>query len=202
MRFILLILLCVTPALYAVAEVEDRWDFSVSLNGREVGSHNFVVREEGGRRFVTSTMRLDFRVFLVKRVIYQHQANEVWQDGCLIEVSSQTERDGKKFTVEANVVDAGLAVISNDGAEMYAGCVRSFAYWEPKWLQGQNLLNVENGKNVPVTISQSVSSDVNKKLITIAAPKGDIYLQYDAQGDWLSLKTKLPIAGELSYQRN
>jgi len=202
MRLILLILLCGTPALYANAEVERRWDFTVSLNGREVGSHNFVVREEGGRRSVSSSMRLDFRLLLVKRVSYQHQANEVWQDGCLVEVSSQTERNGKTFAVESRAVGSGLAVISNDGVEVYSGCVRSFAYWEPEWLQGQNLLNVETGKNVPVSISQSVSSEVNMNHITIAAPKGDIYLQYDAQGDWLSLQTKLPIVGELRYQRD
>jgi hypothetical protein len=37
--------------------------------------------------------------------------------------------------------------------------------------------------------------------MTIALPKGDIHLQYDAAGDWLSLQTKLKTGAELKYQR-
>ena len=37
--------------------------------------------------------------------------------------------------------------------------------------------------------------------MTIALPKSDIHLQYDAAGDWLSLQTKLKTGAELKYQR-
>ena len=201
MRTVFLALVCCASSTCAFAEPQKRWDFNVSLNGRNVGSHSFVVSGKGGDRTVSSSMRLDFRVLLVKKVSYQHQASEVWQDGCLTEVSSETQRNGKAYSVQANAVDDGLSVINNTGVEIIEGCVRGFAYWHPQWLQAPRLLNVETGKYVPVTLSQTVSPDDNITHLTITTAKTDIHLEYDAAGDWMSLQTRLPLAGELRYQR-
>jgi hypothetical protein len=201
MRTVFLALVCCASSTCAFAEPQKRWDFNVSLNGRNVGSHSFVVSGKGGDRTVSSSMRLDFRVLLVKKVSYQHQASEVWQDGCLTEVSSETQRNGKAYSVQANAVDDGLSVINNTGVEIIEGCVRGFAYWHPQWMQAPRLLNVETGKYVPVTLSQTVSPEDNITHLTITTAKADIHLEYDAAGDWMSLQTKLPLAGELRYQR-
>ena len=201
MRTVFLALVCCASSTCAFAEPQKRWDFNVSLNGRDVGSHSFVVSGKGGDRTVSSSMRLDFRVLLVKKVSYQHQASEVWQDGCLTEVSSETQRNGKAYSVQANAVDDGLSVINNTGVEIIEGCVRGFAYWHPQWMQAPRLLNVETGKYVPVTLSQTVSPDDEITHLTITTAKTDIHLEYDAAGDWVSLQTKLPLAGELRYQR-
>ena len=201
MRTVFLALVCCASSTCAFAEQQKRWDFNVSLNGRDVGSHSFVVSGKGGDRTVSSSMRLDFRVLLVKKVSYQHQASEVWQDGCLTEVSSETQRNGKAYSVQANAVDDGLSVINNTGVEIFEGCVRGFAYWHPQWMQAPRLLNVETGKYVPVTLSQTISPDDNITHLTITTAKTDIHLEYDAAGDWMSLQTRLPLAGELRYQR-
>ena len=84
---------------------------------------------------------------------------------------------------------------------MIEGCVRSFAYWDPKLLLGENLLNVETGEYLPVVISSRISAEDSITYMTIALPKSDIHLQYDAAGDWLSLQTKLKTGAELKYQR-
>ena len=201
MRTVFLVLMCCASSICAFAEQQKSWDFNVSLNGRDVGSHSFVVSGTGNNRTVSSSMRLDFRVLLVKKVSYQHQASEVWQDGCLSEVSSKTQRNGKTYSVQANAADVGLSVTNNAGVEVIEGCVRGFAYWHPQWLQAARLLNVETGEYVPVTLSQTVSPDDNITHLTITTAKADIHLEYDAVGDWLSLQTKLPLAGELRYQR-
>ena len=201
MRAVFLALMCCASSICAFAEQQKRWDFNVSLNGRDVGSHSFVVNGKGDNRTVSSSLRLDFRVLLIKKVSYQHQASEVWQDGCLTEVSSETQRNGKAHSVQANAVDDGLSVTNNAGVEVIEGCVRGFAYWHPQWLQAVRLLNVETGDYVPVTLSQTVSPDDNITHLTIKTAKADIHLEYDAVGDWLSLQTKLPLVGELRYQR-
>tara|TARA_B110001469_G_scaffold68850_1_gene65532 strand:- start:451 stop:1059 length:609 start_codon:yes stop_codon:yes gene_type:complete len=201
MRTVFLALMCFASSICAFAEQQKHLDFNVSLNGRDVGSHTFVVSGKADNRTVSSSMRLDFRVLLVKKVSYQHQATEVWQDGCLTEVRSETRRNGKAYSVQANAVDDGLSVTNNVGVEVIEGCVRGFAYWHPQWLQAARLLNVETGEYVPVTLSQTISPDDNITHLTITTAKADIHLEYDAAGDWLSLQTKLPLAGELRYQR-
>lgn len=204
MRISILALLFCSQLLWAEAATDRSWNFKVLINDREVGSHQFRVTGEGDSLSVSSTMNMDFKVLLVKKVRYQHQANEIWQGSCLTDVSSQTNRQGKAVSLKVKPVETGLLVEKDkmtEGAEVLAGCVRSFAYWDPQLLQGERLLNVETGEYMPVVISRRVSAEDNITHMIIAAPKGDIHLQYDAAGDWLSLQTKLKTGAELKYQR-
>ncbi len=176
-------------------------DFDVFLNDREVGQHQFELLQRGESTEVSSTMALDFKVFKIKRVKYLHQANEIWQSGCLVSLQSQTEKQGNAFAIEASTYEAGLVVQRPKETETLTGCVRGFAYWNPQWLQGDNLLNAETGINVPVVISAQISEKDSITHIKIASAKFDIDLQYDAAGEWLSLETELLIGGILRYQR-
>mgnify|MGYP000851614090 FL=1 len=176
-------------------------DFDVFLNDREVGQHQFELLQRGESTEVSSTMALDFKVFKIKRVKYLHQANEIWQSGCLVSLQSETEKQGNAFAIEASTDQTGLVVQRPDETETLTGCVRGFAYWNPQWLQGDNLLNAETGINVPVVISSQISEKDSITHIKIVLPKVDIDLQYDAAGEWLSLETELLIGGTLRYQR-
>ena len=176
-------------------------DFDVFLNDREVGHHRFELLEQGESIEVSSTMSLDFKVFEIKRVKYRHQANEIWQSGCLVALQSETEKQGDTVAVEASTDQSGLVIQRPKEVETIAGCVRGFSYWNPQWLEGDNLLNAETGINVPVAISSRFSEQDNITHIKVALPKVDIELQYDAAGEWLSLQTELLIGGTLRYQR-
>ena len=68
----------------AVESVDKHLDFKVFLNDREVGSHSFILQQQGESLLVSSTMSLDFTVLMIKKIKYRHQANEVWQGGCLV----------------------------------------------------------------------------------------------------------------------
>lgn len=204
MRISILALLFCSQLLWAEASTVKSWNFKVLINDREVGTHQFRVTSEGDSLSVNSTMSMDFTVMMIKKVRYQHQANESWQGSCLTSVSSQTNRQGKDVSLKVNAVETGLLVEKDriaEGAKVLAGCVRSFAYWDPQLLQGERLLNVETGEHMPVAISRRVSVEDNITHVIIAAPKGDIHLQYDASGDWLSLQTKLQMGAVLKYQR-
>ena len=176
-------------------------DFAVFLNDREVGEHKFELLEQGESIDVSSTMSLDFKLFKIKRIKYRHQANEIWQSGCLVALQSETEKQGNAVAVEANSDQTGLVIQRPKEVETITGCVRGFSYWNPQWLEGGYLLNAETGINVPVEISSRFSEQDNITHIKLALPKVDIVLQYDAAGDWLSLQTKLLIGGTLRYQR-
>lgn len=189
---------------------EKSLDFKVFLDDREVGRHQFELLGQGESVQVSSAMSLDFKVLLVKQVTYVHQANEVWESGCLVSVQSETEKLGKRSVVDARMEKSGLQVGRDlEGKleqETIGGCVRGFAYWNPHWLQpaepgNTSLLNAETGINIPVVVSSRVSEPDKITHMQIVLPKGQIDLQYDAAGEWLSLKTKLRIGGTLRYQR-
>ena len=185
----------------AVESVDKHLDFKVFLNDREVGSHSFVLQQQGEYLLVSSTMSLDFTVLMIKKIKYRHQANEVWQGGCLISLKSQTEKQGENFRVNAITDGNGLVVENREGSETIQGCARGFAYWNPLLLEGNYLLNAESGQYLPVEITSSVSAQDNITHMLIAGPKADVRLQYDDAGNWLSLESKLQIGGLLRYQR-
>jgi len=176
-------------------------DFKVFLNDREVGIHSFHLQQQGEQLLVSSTMRLDFTILMVKKIKYRHQANEVWQGGCLVSLTSQTEKQGKNIIVNAATDGSGLVVEHSEGSETIAGCARGFAYWNPTLLEADFLLNAESGQYLPVEISSRISTQNNITHMLIAGPEADVRLQYDAAGNWLSLESKLQIGGLLRYQR-
>ena len=185
----------------AVESIDKYLDFKVFLNDREVGSHSFILQQQGENLLVSSTMSLDFTVLMVKKIKYRHQANEVWQGGCLVSLNSQTEKQGKNYRVDAITSGRGLVVESKEGSETIQGCARGFAYWNPLLLDGDYLLNAESGQYLPVEITSRVSAQDNITHMLIAGSKVDVRLQYDAAGNWLSLESKLQIGGLLRYQR-
>lgn len=204
-QVLLIILLC-WPSL-SLAAVSDTvvkyWDFLVYLNDKPVGRHQFSLSQQGDTVRLQSDMELEFRVLLVKQIRYSHRATEIWHRGCLREVSSNTDRNGEQKTLIAELDEQapqpGLRLETAKGTEMLQGCVRSFAYWNPDWLQGDSLLNVETGESWPVQITSTQIQE--QREVVIAAPKTDIRLRYDADGRWLSLETELTIGGTLRYQR-
>ncbi len=175
--------------------------FKVLLNDVEVGWHTFRFSNQGEYLNVRSTMSMDFTVFLVKKVTYRHEADELWKEGCLHRFASKTKRD-KKVVSMSGVLDNNQFTVSDGTSDIKLGeCVKSFAYWNPKWLDAEFLLNVENGKYTPVNQSNQkdpVSGFMMKKL---GLPKTEIYLEYDESGMWQTLESELKIAGTLKYQR-
>ncbi len=180
--------------------IEKNYNFTVFIDQREVGQHQFSVTREGETIRVASTMALNFTVLLVKKVSYQHRANEIWQNGCITELTSETTRQGKTSAVDARGIGSGLLVVRGDETEDLSGCVRGFAYWDPALLEGEFLLNADSGKYVPVEITTTVAEDSSKSIV-IKGPKMLIDLQYSAEGEWLSLESELKIGGTLRYQR-
>lgn len=206
-RIVLMILLSFVIGQTAATEIKTETasarllDFKVFLNDREVGQHRFELREQDESIEVSSAMSLDFKILRIKRIKYRHQANEIWQSGCLVSLLSETEKQGKASVVKANTDQSGLVVQRASETETLSGCVRGFSYWNPQWLEGDHLLNAETGINVPVQISSRMTESDSIKHIKITLPKTDINLQYDAAGEWLALQTELLIGGTLRYQR-
>jgi hypothetical protein len=203
-RNVLIILLVLYASQVASLETEKVvrvLDFEVFLDDREVGRHTFELLEKGDSIQVSSSMSLDFKLFKIKQVKYRHQADEVWESGCLVSLQSETEKQGKAFAVDASTDQTGLVVQRAKEIETLDGCVRGFSYWNPQWLQGAYLLNAESGINVPVEINSRISAQDSITHIAITLPNADIDLQYDDAGEWLSLQTELLIGGTLRYQR-
>lgn len=147
-RIALLLWLALAPAVQAT-EVR-AWSFRVLLDGREIGQHRFTLLEGGGERLVRSEARFAVRLLFLDAWRYAHRAEERWRGDCLTALTARTEIDGEVAEVRAHVQGAGLRVERPGAQEEHAGCLMSFAYWNPAILAATSLLNAQTGERVPV----------------------------------------------------
>lgn len=152
MRALLMLAMLVLAAPASAAAGD--WNFRVMLDDREIGRHRYqlVPRDDGLE--LRSEARFDVRLWFVSAYRYEHEAVEHWQGGCLRTLQSQTVTNGERIAVSAREQDGHLAVERPAGHDLHAGCVRSFAYWDPDILEARALLNSQTGELVPVQVTR------------------------------------------------
>ena len=200
----LLLLVGLKSTAFAQPEIEtgiEEISFNVLLDKKPVGTHIFNLKRQGKEVLVKSDMQLEGKFWGLLPFKYTHESQEQWQDGCLVSLQSQTLKRGKTIKIIASSDASGLSIDSNDKTEVVSGCVKSFAYWDHSKLVGNQLLNTENGELVNVEIKQTNNQSDKHKSLLIQSSEADINLEYSANGEWLSLKSKLEVGGLLHYIR-
>jgi hypothetical protein len=130
------------------------WNFRVLLDEREIGRHSYQLRPDDDGVELRSEARFDVRLLFVSAYRYRHEAVERWQDGCLRGLESQTVTNGKRIAVSAREIGGRLSVERPGATDTHAGCIFSFAYWDPRILDATALLNSQTGELVPVRVDR------------------------------------------------
>ena len=130
------------------------WRFKVSLDKRKIGYHDFLVTHQGQQRTVEISADFDVKILFVNAYSYDHENLEIWKNGCLQHIESATDDNGDLLKVFGETVTDGFTVATNADSPRTIGssCVRSFAYWNPDFLDSSQLLNSQTGEIVDVTI--------------------------------------------------
>ena len=183
------------------------WRFKVLLDGDEIGYHNFNVTTNSPE---TVTIKADFKVkfLLVTAYEYNHNNTEIWTDGCLQKISSNTDDNGEEFWVNGEQQGDQFVVKNKQGSTSLSGCVMSFAYWRPELVKQKQLLNSQTGEYINVNIQDrgQDSITVQGKSVTanhyVITGKGldDIELWYSADGRWLRLASTTEDGYRIIYE--
>lgn len=198
-----------TAAAYeGVAEGEQRWRFQVLLDEREIGFHDFVVDRRSGRARVETVAEFDVRFLFINAYSYRHQNVEIWENGCLASIQSQTDDNGERLQVAGAPSEDGFRVDSRDGETTLASaCIRTFAYWNPEALQADRLLNSQTGEWVEVEVRELgpavvpfQDAEIPARHLRILMPEGRIDLWYHREtGQWLALESPTESGRVLRY---
>ncbi|MGB5735065.1 MAG: DUF6134 family protein [Thiohalocapsa sp.] len=143
---------------WAPAQANEVLRFQVYLDDKPIGEHSFRIAEGGDTKRVTSRAAFDVDFLFINAYRYRHNSNEVFRDGCLTEIDANTDDNGKRFTVEGSAVGNDFRIQRTDGTEQADGCVKTFAYWDPSFLEQRRLLNPQTGDLEAVRV-QSKGSD-------------------------------------------
>jgi len=176
--------------------------FRVLLDGDPIGYHRFHVKHIDERQTIDIDAKLKVTFLGIPVYRYQHRNRETWQQGCLASIVSSTVDGGDDFYIEGRDIGRQFELSTQDGdAEIDAGCVMSFAYWDREFLQQSKLLNAQNGEYLPVEISAQGVDELQVNGSTVSASRHrllntdrgiDISVWHAVDdGRWLSLESRV-----------
>jgi hypothetical protein len=172
------------------------WDFDVYLNDKKVGRHSFSVSEADGVKQVTSEANFDVRILFISAYRYEHSAAERWSEDCLVEFDASTNANGERIRVSGEQTGTGFLVMREESPVELPGCVMTFAYWNPEFLEQPRLLNPQTGDYVDVSVEEVGNEWLEVRGEPVAATRFsltahdvDLTLWYSSDDKWLGLES-------------
>jgi hypothetical protein len=196
-----------TLALPAAANEQLR--FQVYLDDRPIGEHSFRIADDGNLKRVSSRAAFDVDFLFINAYRYRHSSREVFRDGCLTEISASTDDNGKRFRVDGVADGKVLRIEKPDGVERASGCVMTFAYWDPSFLDQDRLLNPQTGDLEPVRvrpkgddrIEMAGGREVPAERYALSAGEVTIDLWYNDALGWVGLESDTGKGRRIIYRR-
>lgn len=194
----------------AEARTDQEFNFRVLLDEREIGFHRFRVNQGDNREIVDIQANFKVTFLAIPLYRYGHSNREVWRNGCLQSIQSETDDNGDSYSVTGERQAAGFSLTTLDSRfDLSQNCVMTFAYWNMDMLEQDRLLNAQNGEYLPVSIEfegsetlQLEDAAVNAVRYRLSNPENDIDITvwYDqATRRWLSLESRTKDDRKIRY---
>lgn len=198
MRALLVVILLfgvtASGAAAASTEAQRSWQFSVLLDGSPIGFHRFDLMSRDSGLEVRSEASFDVRFLFINAFRYRHSNRELWEGECLRVIESSTRQNGKEFAVSGERLPEGLRIEANGRSDRLDGCVMTFAYWNPRFLEQSRLLHPQTGEYMSVDVQPLGREElmvrgepVIASAYKVKARDVDITVYYSADDEWLGL---------------
>ncbi len=195
------------PVMGVTAQPDQLWRFQVYVDDKPVGVHEYRLKQQGEQQLLSSAADFEYKLMFVTLYNYQHRNQEVWQDGCLSRIDSSTDANGKDYALTGEKSSDGFRLTGKQGSSVLPGCVMSFAYWDPQFLQASQLLNSQNGEYLEVVVSEPATDslrvqgqEIVARRYQLTAKKLELELWYSEQGAWLGLESNYDNGRTLRYE--
>jgi hypothetical protein len=207
----LLVAVC-SPVLVAnttinTSNTTQQWRFTVFLDDDEIGFHNFIVENREDQQLIYSNARFDVKFLFFTAYTYEHSNVEQWQGHCLKKINAVTNDNGENYSVAGESSSDGFIVETEDAKTIYSSCIKTFAYWDPSFLQTSKLLNSQTGELVDVEVDDmgedklSINgNDIAARKYRLLGEKLQIDLWYSDEDRWLALESLTEDGHRIRYQ--
>jgi hypothetical protein len=184
----------------------DEIAFQVFRDGAPLGHHRVSFRREADDLHVEIDIALEVRLLFLPVFSYRHKNHEVWRDGRLVAIDTETDDDGEAFWLRGRATAAGLAVEGSGGTFLAPADVLPTSYWNSQTVERTELLDTQSGRLIQVAIAPAGVESIKIADRTAKARRyqvtGDLTLDlwYTAEGEWA--KTSFQARGaEIVYAR-
>jgi hypothetical protein len=151
---------------------------------------------------------MNVKLLFLNAYRYQHRNTEIWSNGCLVKIESDTRENSKVSYVNGRKQGSLFFIETRKQRRKVAGCIRTFAYWDKNFLKADRLLNPQTGKVVAVKVRKLEDETLTNGEISISAEKYQLTFQghridlwYSKSGRWLSLESTTVTGKRLRYLR-
>ncbi len=164
--------------------------FDVYRDGAELGHHKVSFRREADDLHVEIDIQLEVRLLFLTVFSYSHRNHEVWRDGRLVAIETETNDDGTTYWMRGRSTTGGFAVDGSGGRFLAPADVMPTSYWNPKTVEMSRLLDTQHGRLIEVEIAPAGVESVAFAGQPVEARRysmtGDLTLDlwYTQQGDW------------------
>ncbi len=193
---LLLFSVAATGAAASTGEAQRSWQFSVLLDGSPIGYHRFDLMSSESELEVRSEASFDVRFLFINAFRYRLSNRELWEGECLRVIESSTRQNGKEFAVSGERLPEGLMIEANGKSDSLDGCVMTFAYWNPRFLEQSRLLHPQTGEYMSVNVQPLGREEltVRGESVTalayqVKARDVDITVYYSDNDEWLGLES-------------
>ena len=204
-KIVLLCLLSIYNAAYASSNmpgsIDKNWNFKVTLDGEEIGFHNFSLIHKDHHQEIYTSARFNVKFLFFNAYSYKHDNVEHWHGQCLNSINAITDDNGDLYNVSGKVDNDAFIVntAENNNDEKqnkYLPCIKTFAYWDPAFLKETTLLNSQTGEMIVVTsefigkeILRYKGEDVVARHYRLHGKDLQIDLWYSVDDHWLALES-------------
>jgi len=126
--------------------------FSVKIDGKKAGLLRMTIRQPDAHTFTVESSADVAVSFFLKKYQYMYRGTEVWKDGRLVRLESQTNDDGNQFQVLVQPDGDKLRVRVNGSEHMTRPDVWTTTYWYLQERQSPDssvvLIDCDTGKDL------------------------------------------------------
>jgi hypothetical protein len=137
------------PAVRAYAAAQRDLRFRALWHGSSIGEHRVAFKTDGDRLVVDTHIDIAVKVLFFTVFRLTHDAQEIWQSGRLVSVTSTTDRDGTRLQVSGNAAADGFRIVGLDGPFLAAtDLLTTNALWDSRIVHEQRLIDVQYGGEI------------------------------------------------------
>jgi len=174
----------------AASPVENRLAFDIRRDGASIGGHRVAFRRDGDRLEVDIEIDMMVSIAFIPVFRYRHRNREVWRDGRLISLDSETDDDGRLFAVSARATADGLRVTGSAGDLLVPSDVLPTSYWNARTVRQTRLLDSQRGRLLDVQPQllgqETLESGAAARRYRVSGDI-DLDLWYSPEGEWLKI---------------
>lgn len=125
--------------------------FKVMKDDSPLGQHQITFSQEGEELHVRVSIELEVNFAFVTLFRYSHRNHEIWRDGRLIAIETETNDDGEAHWVRGEAGENGFEIESSSGRSRAPLTIIPTSYWHPDTVNQVELLDTQHGRVVAVT---------------------------------------------------